>query len=370
MSEIGKRIRKIRNLEGETQVNFGRRLQVDRGHISNVETGKAKPSAALIKLICMEYGINELWLLNGEGDMKKSEEAEKPPYEKIIDMPLLRDVIEAVEAGLNKAALFLEPDRKADFICLIYENYLSLNDSMHGDKTDKINNVLKYLKIMFGDVKPVEKQAEKSVSEVYNTSGKGNISGKNVNISNTNQKGGYFQAGGNATITVKTKTGKIHVLPPINSIGADPLLKQNIQTLFNKIGEAREKRFGKSAYPAMYNTFKRDFGIKNNPWTIIWTWPRECAYEIIAYLQFKYDNTIQGRMEKAANREDYIHSRPQLYRLEMEYLSHFELEMDSPEVKELLYNYFGVTSHKRLTHIQHWQLVKYLEAQVEKIEKN
>jgi len=45
------------------------------------------------------------------------------------------------------------------------------------------------------------------------------------------------------------------------------------------------------------------------------------------------------------------------------------LETNSPEIKELLYNFFGVNSHKHLTHLQHWHLVKYLEGQADKLEE-
>lgn len=156
------------------------------------------------------------------------------------------------------------------------------------------------------------------------------------------------------------KSSIIKVLPSPESIGSDTLLKERIQTLFNKIGEEREKRFGKQAYSVLYKKFKSDFKIKNNPWTIIWTWPKSCAEEIISYLENKYSNTKQGRIEKAASRSNYIHTRPQLYKKETELLSQIGLKTSSPEVKSLLKQYFGVNSHTELKHLQHWLFVKYL----------
>jgi hypothetical protein len=160
-----------------------------------------------------------------------------------------------------------------------------------------------------------------------------------------------------------------NILPPADSIGADPLLKQRITTLFNKIGEQREKRFGKRAYSVLYSNFKRDWGIKNNKYTIIWTWPKECAPAIIEYLEDKYNNTIQGRIERAASMKGYIHTRPQLYRKEIELLEHLELNMKSQEVRMLLEAYFGASSHTQLSHLNHWQLVCYLEGLVKQIEE-
>jgi hypothetical protein len=151
------------------------------------------------------------------------------------------------------------------------------------------------------------------------------------------------------------------VLPPPNSIGSDTLLKQRIQTLFNKIGEEREKRFPGSGYSVLAKNFKSDFGIKNNKWTIIWTYPIECAQEITEYLESKYANTIQGRKENAWSKESYIPPRNIMYAKETELLLHLGLTTKSVEVKEMLNNFFGVQSHTKLSTNQHWQFVKYLE---------
>ncbi len=175
------------------------------------------------------------------------------------------------------------------------------------------------------------------------------------------------QVAGDYIITTKRPEQKI--LPPPDSIGADPLLKQRITTLFNKIGEQREKRFGKRAYSVLYSNFKKDWGIKNNKYIIIWTWPKECAPAIIRYLEVKYSNTIQGRIERAASMKGYIHTRPQLYKKEIELLEHLGLNMKSQKLRMLLKDYFGVSSHTQLSHLHHWQLVCYLEGLVKQIEE-
>lgn len=132
--------------------------------------------------------------------------------------------------------------------------------------------------------------------------------------------------------------------------------------LFNKIGQQREKRFGKKAYPVMYKKFKTDFGIKGEQaWTIIWGWPKNCAPTIIKYLEEKYNNTIQGRIERASKKGNYIPSRPVLYQEEELLLSQLSLTIKSEEVKSWLNIYFGVDSHTRLSQSQHWLFVKYLE---------
>jgi hypothetical protein len=178
--------------------------------------------------------------------------------------------------------------------------------------------------------------------------------------------GDVHQIGGDLNIRV-TKKPDIRILPPIGSIGAKSLLKQRIIELFNKIGEEREKRFEKQAYPVMYKNFKRDFGIKHARWTIIWEWPEECAEIIIDYLEQKYSNTIAGRIRNAEMKRNRIPKRKNLYTREKELLEQIGLSMNSKEVTEHLSNYFGVTSHTQLTNLQHWQWVCYLEGEVRKI---
>jgi hypothetical protein len=149
------------------------------------------------------------------------------------------------------------------------------------------------------------------------------------------------------------------------TIGANPLIKNSIVQRFHRLGEEREKRFGKGAYGAMYKKFKSDFKIKNDVWTCIWEWPETTAPVIREYLDAKYANTIAGRIAKRRSQDDYVPSRPQLIAREREALSYLGLAMVSPEVRELLSRLFGVTSHTKLSHIQYWHFVLYLEKVVQ-----
>lgn len=212
------------------------------------------------------------------------------------------------------------------------------------------NNITELANFFKSNKKPVDSN-EPTLSQNIEGNGNIQIAGGNFAIVNQNKPPVY-----------------IKVLPPSNSISNDTLLKQRIQTLFNKIGDERKKRFGQSAYPVMYNKFKKDFKIKNNPWTTIWEWPKACATEIIHYLEDKYNNTIQGRIEKAVSQKNYIHTRPHLYKKEKELLSHLGLKLNSKTVVDFLQQSFGVSSHTKLSHLEHWQLVCYIEDVVKEIE--
>ncbi len=168
---------------------------------------------------------------------------------------------------------------------------------------------------------------------------------------------------GDIRIPHRAKTA-ITMLPSPGTIGANQLLKQAIKDRFDKLGEEREKRFGKSAYGAMYKIFKDDFGIKKKPWTIIWTWPEAAAKEIIRYLDEKDANTIKGRIEGAVRKGSSLPSKGHLYKREKELLAQLDLEISSPEVKASMERYFGVDSHTKLDLLKHWHWVMYLEKTV------
>jgi hypothetical protein len=197
---------------------------------------------------------------------------------------------------------------------------------------------------------------------IHRGDGLGNIQ-QNMTGSNNVQAGIVY---GNLNVKLRGKPVIQH-LPPPGTVRANTLLKQAITERFNKLGEEREKRFGKDAYGAMYRIFKTDFAIKKNKWTVIWDWPEAMGDAIINYLDEKYANTISGRITGAIERGTAIPGRGYLYAREKELLEQIGLSVSSPEVKESLSRYFGVNSHTKLTAIKHWQWVLYLEQLVKKM---
>jgi transcriptional regulator with XRE-family HTH domain len=76
MEKIGDRIRKVRKTFHLTQKKFGERLNISNSHISGVELNNDIPSDSLVKLICMEFGVNKKWLISGEGEMLLNKDLE------------------------------------------------------------------------------------------------------------------------------------------------------------------------------------------------------------------------------------------------------------------------------------------------------
>lgn len=68
------RIKAVRKTLGLTLDKFGERLGISNSACSALETGKNKPSEQTIRAICREFGVNEIWLRTGAGEMFRPEE--------------------------------------------------------------------------------------------------------------------------------------------------------------------------------------------------------------------------------------------------------------------------------------------------------
>ena len=66
---MNERIKQIRKALNMSQDDFGKRLGVTRGAITNIELNKTEPKPLFIKLICDTFEVNEEWVFNGTGEM-------------------------------------------------------------------------------------------------------------------------------------------------------------------------------------------------------------------------------------------------------------------------------------------------------------
>lgn len=69
MSGISDRIQKIMDEKGINKSDFARIIKVDRSYASRIATGVREPSDRTISDICREFGVSEVWLRTGEGEM-------------------------------------------------------------------------------------------------------------------------------------------------------------------------------------------------------------------------------------------------------------------------------------------------------------
>lgn len=66
MNERLKVLRKSINL---SQEKFGERLGVTGAGISKIESGDRSFTEQMIKAVCLEFGVDYMWLTTGEGEM-------------------------------------------------------------------------------------------------------------------------------------------------------------------------------------------------------------------------------------------------------------------------------------------------------------
>ncbi|MGN0707399.1 MAG: helix-turn-helix domain-containing protein [Faecalibacterium sp.] len=79
---MNERIKTIINELGLKRVDFAARLRISQPFVSELCSGAKAPSDRTISDICREFGVNELWLRTGEGEMFK---AKSPASDKIMD---------------------------------------------------------------------------------------------------------------------------------------------------------------------------------------------------------------------------------------------------------------------------------------------
>lgn len=71
---IGKRLKIVRDCDGLTREAMASKLGVHKNTLGSYETGKSLPdSGVLNRLLDMHPELNPVWLLTGEGEMKRSD---------------------------------------------------------------------------------------------------------------------------------------------------------------------------------------------------------------------------------------------------------------------------------------------------------
>lgn len=125
----GKRVFDLRKQLNLTLEKFGEPLGVTKTAISRIEKEERTITDQMAKAICREYGVNEEWLLSGNGEMFKQPSDEigyyvedlleydgvgNPFYDIIIEMMkkyqemdeksklVIREYFKSVGSGLNK----------------------------------------------------------------------------------------------------------------------------------------------------------------------------------------------------------------------------------------------------------------------------
>lgn len=181
-----------------------------------------------------------------------------------------------------------------------------------------------------------------------------------------NQPGGSQSIKGDHNIQITgdinlntSRSLKFEVPLPANSIGTNSDLTTRIKSLINEIKDERYKRYGNdNNWKAFYGNLSTHFGFPKNSWTLIFTLDESHASSVIGFLRSKLDNTIGGRIKKAAARSGYMHTKGQCFKHEKNYLE--QLEWDDAVAKVERENFTGYTSRKDIPVAIFNQWVAYL----------
>jgi transcriptional regulator with XRE-family HTH domain len=68
-NSVGGRIKAVRKMAGLTQSVFAFKIGIAKSSISEYEANKKTPPSRILKLISLTFGLNEEWLLTGQGEM-------------------------------------------------------------------------------------------------------------------------------------------------------------------------------------------------------------------------------------------------------------------------------------------------------------
>lgn len=66
---INERIKEVRQTLGLSQAKFAKDISISNGYIAGLELGNRKVNDRIIKLVCSQYNVSEVWLREGTGSM-------------------------------------------------------------------------------------------------------------------------------------------------------------------------------------------------------------------------------------------------------------------------------------------------------------
>ncbi|GHU32575.1 hypothetical protein FACS1894172_09460 [Spirochaetia bacterium] len=92
MNTIQNRLIELRKSLKLTQAEFAEKLDITQATVSARELGKIGMSDKEIKSLCNEFGVNEMWLRTGEGDVF---------YRSLPSKSALLDVIEKLSPPMQ-----------------------------------------------------------------------------------------------------------------------------------------------------------------------------------------------------------------------------------------------------------------------------
>lgn len=205
------------------------------------------------------------------------------------------------------------------------------------------------------------------------------------NVFNVDHNSGNVIGSVAGNVKITSKTTKVTMAPPPDTIGGRGDLVQIINEGINKLAQTRIKDWIKQgkytgeeaargpAYQVTEGGLKRHLGIRKKDnrkaITIIKEMNVNRFDEVMEYLRGKYANTATGRIKGSVRKPKSSTPFVELMQVETSLLKKMGLKADSPEVYAALERYYGVGSHKFLETYQHKNWITRLEQIIDEIER-
>lgn len=111
---FGARLAKLRG--DISQAEFAGKHGAHKNTYANYEREDREPAWGFLQNL-VKAGVNVNWVLTGDGPMLLKDQVQVAP----LDQGVLLDVLAVVEEELKRRNRYLEPEKKAELIMLLYE---------------------------------------------------------------------------------------------------------------------------------------------------------------------------------------------------------------------------------------------------------
>lgn len=117
---LHERIRKCAEMAGSGHA-LADKTGIPRRTLETYLSGNAEPKASRVLSIAKAAGVSLEWLLTGNGPIRRSPVGCHANIDLHIDIALLEEVLNTIEAALKQSGRVLSSDKKARFIAVVYD---------------------------------------------------------------------------------------------------------------------------------------------------------------------------------------------------------------------------------------------------------
>lgn len=121
---MSERISEVVNLSGLNKTVFAEKINVSQSLVSLICSGKANPSDRTISDICRVFGVNEIWLRTGDGEML----AKKTREEELAEIFTRLQYNDDAKSQLIRAIARMPDDAFPAFLKFVEQLYKALSE--------------------------------------------------------------------------------------------------------------------------------------------------------------------------------------------------------------------------------------------------